>query len=162
MVVDKLLFLTLTFTVLLVGGWLFFVSQNARNTRRQIHQIAEQHTLIHADERARELCMAIHQLHPMMHAGVDFMIKRDGTDNAPYIAEWNASTPKPSREQLDTAFSKVAGKNYVDLRKAEYPSVGDQLDAAYKARHGDNSEQIRQDTRIADIKMKYPKSGTCE
>jgi hypothetical protein len=161
MVVDKLLILTLAFAVIMVGGWLYFVSQNARNTRRQLQQIAEQHTLINADKQARKLCRAIHQLHPMMHAGVDFMLRTDNANHTAYIAEWYGMEPKPTQDQLDEAMSKVAGKSYVDLRKAEYPSVGDQLDAAYKARHGDPSDQQRQDTLIGDIKMKYPREG-CE
>jgi hypothetical protein len=161
MVIDNILLLTLAFSIIMVGGWLYFVSQNARATHQQIRQIAQQHTLIHADERARELCLAVHQLHPMMHAGVDFMIKREGPDKSPYIAEWYGTDPKPTPAQLAAAFSKVAGKNYVDLRKAEYPSIGDQLDAAYKARQGDNAEQIKLDARIADVKMKYPKTGAC-
>jgi hypothetical protein len=156
MVVDKLLILTLAFAVILVGGWLYFVSQNARNTRRQLQQIAEQHTLIHADKQARKLCRAIHQMHPMMHAGVDFMLGTDASSKTAYIAEWYGAAPKPTQEQLDDAMSRVAGKSYVDLRKAEYPSVGDQLDAAYKARHGDPSDQQRLDALIGDIKMKYP------
>lgn len=162
MVIDAILLYALAFFTLIIGGFLYFVSQNTRNTRRQVRQIAEQHTLVHADERARELCIAVHQLHPMMHAGVDFMIKRGGSDNAPYIDEWYGATPKPSKEQLQTALSKIAGKHYSQLRKSEYPSVGDQLDATYKARHGENAEQIRLDTRIAEIKLKYPKSDACE
>jgi hypothetical protein len=161
MVVDNILLLTLAFCVLVVGGWLYFVSQSARTTHQQIRQIAQQHTLIHADERARQLCLAVHQLHPMMHAGVDFLIKRESRDNTPYIAEWHGSSPKPTPAQLDEAFAKIAGANYADLRRAEYPSTGDQLDAAYKARRGDPEEQQRIDARIAEIKMKYPKSGGC-
>ena len=162
MVIDSILLLTLVFCIIMVGGWLYFVSQNARATHEQLRQIAQQHTLIHTDERARELCVAVHQLHPMVHAGVDFVIKREGPDKKPYIAEWHSEDPKPTPEQLEAAFSKVAGKDYVDLRQAEYPSVGDQLDAAYKARHGDNSEQNQIDAQIADVKMKYPKTGVCE
>lgn len=162
MVIDTILLYALAFFALMIGGFTYFVSQNARSTRQQIRQIAEQNTLVRADDRARELCIAVHQLHPMMHAGVDFTIRRGGSDNAPYIDEWNASSPKPTKEELQAAFSKVAGKNYVVLRKAEYPSAGDQLDAAYKARHGDNSEQAHLDSIIAEIKVKYPKSASCE
>jgi hypothetical protein len=160
MVIDKVMLLTLAFAIIMVGGWLFFVSQNARAMHQQLRQIAQQQTLIHADERARHLCIAVHQLHPAMHAGVDFLIKREGPGNIPQITEWYGAAPKPTPAELDAAFSKVAGKNYMDLRKAQYPSVGDQLDAAYKARQGDSSEQIQIDARIADVKMKYPKLGT--
>jgi hypothetical protein len=97
----------------------------------------------------------------MMHAGIDYLIRRNASDGAPYIAEWNGVDPKPTQEQLDSAFSKVAGKTYVELRKAEYPDIGDQLDAAYKARRGEPEEQGEMDARITDIKMKYPKPGVC-
>jgi hypothetical protein len=98
----------------------------------------------------------------MLHAGVDYTIKRGGPDNAPYIDEWNDASPKPTEQQLHEAFTKVAGKNYIVLRKAEYPSVGDQLDAAFKARHGDSSEQTQLDSKITEIKLKYPKSAACD
>lgn len=162
MVIDPILLFALAFFLVMAVGFAYFVSQNARSTRQQIRRMAEQHTLVHADDRARRLCIAVHQLHPMLHAGVDFMIKRGGSDNAPYIAEWYDASPKPSEQQLEAAFSKVAGKDYVELRKSEYPSVGDQLDAAYKARHGEPAEQNHLDSKIAEIKLKYPKSGECE
>ena len=47
------------------------------------------------------------------------------------------------------------------MRSAEYPSVGDQLDAAYKARQGDDDEQIAIDKLINKVKDKYPKSAEC-
>ena len=147
----------------IMGGWIYVISQNARNTHRQVQQIAEQHTLIHSDKRARSICRAVHQLHPLMHAGVDFVIKRDGPGQAPYIAEWNAPEPKPTQEELEAVLPTIpaADQDYAELRRLEYPDVGDQLDAAYKVRHGDNSEQIEIDTRIAEVKARYPKSDAC-
>jgi hypothetical protein len=49
-------------------------------------------------------------------------------------------------------------KDHAAQRVKEYPSVGDQLDAAYKSRRGDDSEQVRLDEQISMIKKKYPKS----
>lgn len=43
------------------------------------------------------------------------------------------------------------------LRHANYPSVGEQLDALYKARHGDPTALEEIDARIADVKSRYPK-----
>jgi len=43
------------------------------------------------------------------------------------------------------------------LRIGEYPSLGDQADAAFKARQGDNSQQLAIDTMIEAVKAKYPK-----
>lgn len=42
-------------------------------------------------------------------------------------------------------------------RLAEYPSLGDQMDAAFKTRQGDNSQQLALDTMIEAVKIKYPK-----
>jgi hypothetical protein len=42
-------------------------------------------------------------------------------------------------------------------RLAEYPSLGDQADASYKARQGDNSQLLAIDTLINAVKEKYPK-----
>jgi hypothetical protein len=46
---------------------------------------------------------------------------------------------------------------YTLLRKSEYPSIGEQLDALYKARNGDTSELETIDELITEIKEKYPK-----
>jgi hypothetical protein len=43
------------------------------------------------------------------------------------------------------------------LRASEYPSLGDQADAAFKSRQGDNSQQLAIDTIIEAVKAKYPK-----
>ena len=43
------------------------------------------------------------------------------------------------------------------LRIGEYPSLGDQADAAFKARQGDSSQQLAIDTIIEAVKVKYPK-----
>jgi hypothetical protein len=143
----------------LVVGWIYFSSQSARTTREQIRRVAEQHTIISTDEHARELCLAVHQLYPLVHAGVDFMIKRDDPDKPAYLADWYASAPKPTPEQLDAALSRIANKDLAALRRAEYPSVGDQLDAAYQARHGDTSAQEHIDAKIREVKEKYQKPG---
>ena len=46
---------------------------------------------------------------------------------------------------------------YAMLRKSEYPSIGDQLDALFKARNGDTSDLDAIDDLITEIKEKYPK-----
>ena len=147
----------------IMGGWIYVISQNAHNTRRHVQQIAEQQTLIHSDKRARKMCRAIHKLHPFLHAGVDFVIKRDGPDRPLYIAEWNSVEPKPSAEELAEILPTIpdADQDYAELRRREYPSIRDQLDAAYKMRHGDSSDQIAIDAKIAEVKARYPKSDVC-
>jgi hypothetical protein len=50
---------------------------------------------------------------------------------------------------------------YREARLAEYPSLGDQLDALYKARQGDPSELAELDARIREVKARHPKPGQC-
>lgn len=47
--------------------------------------------------------------------------------------------------------------NYKQARAISYPDIGDQLDAAYKVRLGDSSEQTAIDAKIKAVKEKYPK-----
>jgi len=47
------------------------------------------------------------------------------------------------------------------LRRADYPSVEAQLDAAYQARQGDNAVQLKVDEEIRAVKEKYPKTDEC-
>lgn len=67
----------------------------------------------------------------------------------------------PTQAELDEALKKVTAidsTGYAAMRRSEYPSIEDQLDAAYKARRGDFTEQEELDNRIQQIKDKYPKS----
>lgn len=48
--------------------------------------------------------------------------------------------------------------SYKEKRRYAYPSIGDQLGALYKSRHGDNSELEQLDLHINQIKSKYPKN----
>lgn len=50
--------------------------------------------------------------------------------------------------------------NYKEIREVKYPNLGDQMDAAYKARLGDTSEQTTIDAAIKAVKDKYPKDDT--
>ena len=49
--------------------------------------------------------------------------------------------------------------SYADMRKIEYPNMGDQFGALNKARLGDNTEITKIDEVIADVKAKYPKDS---
>ncbi|MFZ9327398.1 MAG: hypothetical protein ACO24H_08095 [Polynucleobacter sp.] len=46
---------------------------------------------------------------------------------------------------------------YAELRANSYPSIGDQLDAAYWARNGDTSHLEAVDAEILAVKETYPK-----
>ena len=82
----------------------------------------------------------------LVHAGVDFIIEENGPNNRPYLAEWLANTPRPTAEQLAAALeelnrSSTAPGGFAAKRKAEYPGIEEQLEAAYLARQGDDSMQ---------------------
>lgn len=42
-------------------------------------------------------------------------------------------------------------------RREEYPSLGDQMDAMFKARQGDNADLLAIDNKIKAVKAKYPR-----
>jgi hypothetical protein len=154
----------LGFIFLVLGSWILFLWHNTRRMHEQLKQVAQQQSLIRHDDSVRELCRAVHLLQPNAHAGVDYLIRHDNPGDEPYVDEWNASERQPTREELRHAMEKiihVTGKNYASMRVSEYPSVGDQLDAAYKARQGNDDEQIAIDALISKVKDKYPKSDEC-
>jgi len=49
---------------------------------------------------------------------------------------------------------------YEGFRSRAYPTLGDQLDALYKARQGDSTELNAIDAEIAQVKTDYPKDMT--
>lgn len=50
--------------------------------------------------------------------------------------------------------------SYEQVRAIHYPSIGNQLDAMYWARQGDDTNQKAYDTFINEIKTKIPKDDT--
>lgn len=111
----------------------------------------------------REFCGAIHRLYPNARVGLDFLVKKEGKGFA--IAEWLLPTAVPTAEELDRAMAEYRQEQrteaYREAREAEYPSIGDQLDALYKERQGDPSELAAIDARIAEVKARHPKPGQC-
>lgn len=155
----------LGFILLVVCVWILFLWQNTRRMHEQLKQVAQQQSLLRHDDGARDLCRAVHMLQPNAHAGVDYVIRHDKPSEEAYLAEWHAVAPQPTPEELQRALAKISqnelGKTYASMRRAEYPSVGNQLDAAYKARRGNDAEQIEIDEVIRKVKDKYPKSVEC-
>jgi len=153
----------LLITLIVVGIWGFILWSNTRSMHKQILRVAHQQSAIRQDDTVRQLCRAIHHMYPTVHAGVDYVVSPGGPGQHAYIAQWNHSNiPQPGPEELEDALKAVSGvdpvKDHAAQRAREYPSIGDQLDAAYKARHGDDSDQARLDEMIRKIKEKYPKS----
>ncbi|MDX1697315.1 MAG: hypothetical protein R3308_03470 [Thiohalobacterales bacterium] len=148
--------------VLLLGLAIFvsIVWSNTRAARKHTESIFQQQRLVHDSPDAHRLSQAVHLLVPGVRLGFDYVIRQDN-GNLPYIAEWNSPAPQPTPAQIERALGRVTAidsTGYRAMRRSEYPSIEDQLDAAFKARHGDPSEQEELDRRIREIKEKYPRS----
>ena len=69
------------------------------------------------------------------------------------------------REEINAALLEVSDVHHDDkfaaMRRADYPSVEEQLDAAYRARQGDNAKQLEVDEKIRRVKERYPKRDEC-
>jgi signal transduction histidine kinase len=145
--------------------FIYILWMNSRRTKDAIIQVAQQHNLTRHDERARTLCRAIHILNPNVTAGVDYVIRHDSPGQEPYIAEWLANAPRPSDDKIKSALLEITDVHhelkYAAMRRKEYPSVGEQLDAAYQARQGDNTRQLDVDEKIRHVREKYPKTDEC-
>ena len=145
--------------------WVFILWKNSRRLHEDINMVAQQQNLIRNDDEARALCRALHLLNPKLTAGIDYVIRHDATEQEPYIAEWMADSAQPTAEQIRDAMIEVSDAShearYAAMRRAEYPPVGEQLDAAYQARQGNDAKQIEIDRRIREVKEKYPKTEEC-
>ena len=75
------------------------------------------------------------------------------------------TSSQPSADQIKKALVELSDVNheakYAAMRRSEYPSIGEQLDAAYQARQGNDAKQIEIDRRIREVKEKYPKTEEC-
>lgn len=90
----------------------------------------------------------------------DFRVQDDGEGQ--YIAEWNLPDPQPTVDELvvawDTREANRKANEYKELRRKEYPPVGDQLDAIWKMLTpptGSEAEAMK--AQIEAVKAKYPK-----
>ena len=72
---------------------------------------------------------------------------------------WLDSTPKPTQAELDALWGPLLAERartaYIALRAAEYPPIGDQLDALWKG--GDAAAEML--VIVQAVKTKYPKSS---
>ena len=139
--------------------------KNSRKMDETIKLTAQQRNLVKQDERALSLCRAIRILNPNVTAGVDYIIRQDSPDQDPYIAEWLADTSRPAEEEVNSALLEISDASHEDkyaaMRRADYPSVEEQLDAAYQARQGNDAKQLEVDEKIRRVKEHYPKGDEC-
>jgi len=139
--------------------------RNSRRIDEVFNRTLQQHSLVRHDERALTLCRAIRILNPNVRAGVDYFIRQDTPEQEPYIAEWMANISRPTEEEIKSALLEVSDVHHEDkyaaMRRADYPSVEEQLDAAYQTRQGDNTKQLEVDEKIRRVKERYPKRDEC-
>jgi hypothetical protein len=82
-------------------------------------------------------------------------------DNNSYegIRWFDDSAPKPSKEEIMAEVARLqaeeAANAYKEKRAAEYPSIGDQLDALWKG--GAEAEAML--AKVQAVKQKYPKGA---
>jgi XkdW protein len=151
--------------LILVCFWVFFLWKNSRSLNSKINQVVKHQQLIRHDNRVRTLCRAIHLINPNVSAGLDYVISHDDAGQEPVIAQWNSDAPRPTDEQIRRALAEIASsyheEEYAEMRRAEYPSIEDQLAAAYEARQGNLAPQQTVDEKIRRVREKYPKSDGC-
>lgn len=162
MVLDSTLVAALVLLVICVSAFVAITWTNTKDARRHTAMLIQQQELLRTDPDVHRLSQAIHLLHPSARLGFDYHIEHK-KGGLPTITEWNSFGEAPSGAELAEALDRVTridSTGYAAMRRSEYPSVEDQLDAAFKARHGDPGEQQELDRRIQEIKHKYPRSDS--
>jgi len=160
MVMDNTLIGAVIVLMIGLSAIVFFNWSNTRNARKHTQKIFQQQHLVKTHPDVHRLSQAVHLMRPSVRLGFDYLIQHDD-GKLPYITEWNTGGSMPTQAELDEALKKVTAidtTGYAAMRRSEYPSIEEQLDAAYKARRGDFTEQEELDNRIEQIKNKYPKS----
>jgi hypothetical protein len=160
MVLDNTLVSVLILILVGILVLVYFNWSNTRDARKHTQRIFQQQRLVREVPDAHRLSQAVHLLRPSVRLGFDYFIENED-GKLPQISEWNTGGTVPTQAEFDEALRRVGAidsTGYAAMRRQEYPSVEEQLDAAFKARRGDTSEQEELDNRIEQIKSKYPKS----
>lgn len=92
----------------------------------------------------------------------------DSTDDIPFVVgdsgEASSFAEKEAKRKQEELQREEEIKNrlltYADLRSQNYPALGDQLDALYWARQGDDTVLQQIDGEIESVKTQYPKDMT--
>jgi len=147
--------------VIVVLGWALTRSRSIdRDTITQLQQQLEgvSSGALVPSTAARELCRAIRCLYPSAQSGVDFSVADAG--DGTYIREWELPVAQPDTARLQQAMVECRKASetsrYREERALAYPSIGDQLDAMYKARNGDGAALDAIDQQIAEVKARFP------
>jgi hypothetical protein len=172
MYVDGFALSVIVFAIMAFVGITAAHLNGRREYRQKIAELARRMDELHQTQAAhglhphefRELCCAIHDMHPQALHGVDYHIGDDG--DGPYIREWYFEAPQPDEDTLKAAIAKhreeMHSNNYREYRRAAYPSIEDQLDALHKARGGDDRQLQIIEQQIRRVKDKFPKGKKCD
>ncbi len=75
--------------------------------------------------------------------------------------DWKDSSPKPSKEELDSLWSAIKSDvdahAYIAKRASEYPPITDFADAYYWAQKGNTALMDAYVAKCEATKLKYPK-----
>lgn len=91
-----------------------------------------------------------------MHIIDAVMILRPGTYwnlRGDVLEQAEDGTPRVTIPTWEEINAVLEANSYVELRRSEYPTVGDQLDAIWKG--GQAADEMR--TKILAVKAKFPK-----
>ncbi|MCG6966682.1 MAG: XkdW family protein [Chromatiaceae bacterium] len=169
MYLDSFSIAAILISMLAVLATVLTVRSGHQKTIGEVQRLRDQITMMEQhvalpSHASREMCCAIRHIYPHALHGVDFQLADDG--EGPYIKEWLLEHPLPEAGHLEQAIGEyrqmLQESNYHELRRTTYPAVGDQLDALYKARHGNDAQLKVIDEQIARVKERYPKPEICE
>jgi hypothetical protein len=90
---------------------------------------------------------------PVVRPGAEWLARENPDGSA--VLEWlDKAQTIPTDDELVAGLVQVNALVYRDKRAAEYPAIGDQLDAIWKG--GADLDAMR--AQIMAVKAKYPKS----
>ena len=86
---------------------------------------------------------------------VDYTLQDDGA--GAYIKVWNSASPQPTEAEIESAHAEwqaeYDAQEYARNRQAEYPPIGDQLDALFHA----GVFPAEMAAKLQAVKDKYPR-----
>lgn len=168
---DTLTISVIVVVLLLVSVVVVTLRSDSKETAQEIQRLTAQVEDLHArqmlgvpNSASRELCCALRHHYPAAVHGIDYRLADDG--DGPYIETWMLEEePLPDDDtvaRMIDAYRDTLGSNHFhEKRRQAYPSISDQLDALYKARHGDDGHLRRIDEQIGKVKARHPKPDTC-
>lgn len=168
MIIDTFAISAILIGILVIVAIVLTIRSSGRDTAAEVQRLRDQvekmerETLL-PSHASREMCCAIRSIYPHALHGIDYQLGDDG--NGPYIKEWLLEHPIPEPHHIEAAIGQyrqmVQESNYREMRRSTYPSMGDQLDALYKARLGNEAALRMIDEQIERVKERYPKPEAC-